>query len=67
MPNSSYVPNRSTRHTEPQAMTSQPTNTPVSQPHDKLNKAIFQALLVLILLAFSALFMMILMKLPGAF
>jgi len=67
MPNSSSIANRPTRDAQPQATTTQPVTSTVNQTPDKLNKAVFQALLVLILLAFSALFMMILMKLPGAF
>ena len=67
MPNSSSIANRPTRDAQPQATTTQPVTSTVNQTPDKLKKAVFQALLVLILLAFSALFMMILMKLPGAF
>jgi len=40
---------------------------PTVDPYNKLNKLIFQLLLGLILVAFSVLFIMILVKLPGAF
>lgn len=54
------MPNPSSQASKPQPM--QP-----SPDHGKLNKLLFQVLLGLILLAFSILFMMILIKLPGAF
>ena len=40
---------------------------PTSASESKLNKIVFQVLLGLIFLAFSALFIIILIKLPGAF
>lgn len=47
--------------------TSKSAQVPAGTDQHKLNKRLFQVLLGLIFLAFSALFMMILIKLPGAF
>lgn len=46
---------------------SKPSTVPSSINPAKLNKLIFKVLLSLILLAFTALFLIILAKLPGAF
>ncbi|MFA9203195.1 MAG: hypothetical protein ACEQSD_04265 [Flavobacteriales bacterium] len=46
---------------------SKPSSVPSNINQAKLNKLIFKVLLSLILLTFTALFLIILAKLPGAF
>ncbi len=51
----------------PSSQVSKPSSVPSNINQPKLNKLIFKVLLSLILLAFTALFLIIFVKLPGAF